>query len=312
VPIIDPTSVEVLPYDFRRPPWLSREKRAVLRGVHDRIAAELERVITAAIRPEVAVTVADASQVAFSDWKRELRTPVTAFVAPLGAGEGGESVLLLEPALAYRLVDRMLGGSGVVAGRTAALTELEQAILRDLAARIIHAIRDGYSEIAEFKPGEPRHESIAESLDIAARHERLVTIDVNVSVGEDGGTMSFVLPALRLARFAQDRLEEPAALPTPPGQARIAIQKVLLGARVDVGARLTSLRLTARDSARLAAGQILASPHVFAGTVEIDFNGKAAFFGAIGTNEERVALRLLGPAGISTSPPRLLRRMDDK
>jgi flagellar motor switch protein FliM len=312
VPIVDPTSVEVLPYDFRRPPWLSKEKRAVLRGVHDRIAAELERIVAAAVRPDVAVVVSDASQVAFSDWKRELTTPVAAFVTPLSAGEGGESALIIEPALAYRIVDRMLGGTGAVAGRTAALTELEQVILGDLASRIVHAIRDGYRDLAEFSPGESRFESIAESLDIVARHERLVTFDVKVTIGEDSGTMSFTLPAARLARFAQDRLEEPDALPTPPGMARGAIEKVLLTARVDVGARLTSLRLTARDGARLAPGQIFAAPHVFAGTVEIDFNGKPAFHGAIGTNEERVALRLLGPAGISTSPPRLLRRMDDK
>lgn len=282
----------------------------MLDGLHERLASELERLLTAAVRPTVTVEIGEVAQVAFSDWRTGLGTPITAFIAPLAPGEGGEAVLLFEPALACRLVDRMLGGAGAIADRPAVLTQLEQAILGRLVTRMLAVIRECYRDVATFTPAAVRHEAIAESLAMVDRHERILTVEIAVTIGDDRGLITFALPATRIAQFAQGRVGEPNALPQPAAHVRTAIERVLLGARVPVSARLTALRLTARESARLAVGQVYAAPHIFAGTVEIDFNGKPAFFGALGKNEERVALRLLERAGGAASPPRLLRRMD--
>ncbi len=311
MPIVDPSSELIQPYDFRRPPWISRQRRAVLDGVHERLTAELERLVTQAVRPEVSVEIGDSLQVAFSDWRSGISTPITAFVAPLGPEQGGEVALLFEPTLACRLVDRMLGGSGDVTNRPAALTAVEQAVLGKLADRLLGATSDAYREVAVFTPGQSRYESIAESLAIVEPHERLLVVEMAIVVGTDRGVVTLVLPASRIARFAAGKSGEIDPLPQPAAEVRASIARVLLGARVPVRARLTSLRLTARESARLSVGQVYAAPHIFAGTVEIDFNGKPAFFGALGKNEERVALRLLERADSAASPPRLLRRMDN-
>lgn len=311
MPVVNPALVEVQPYDFRRPPWISRDRRAVLDGVHERITSELERVVGAAVRPAVSVALGDVSQLAFSEWRRPLVTPITAFVAPLAAGEGGEALVLFEPALGCRIADRMLGGSGGnLDDRTPTLTELEQAIVGRLAGGVLQTVRAGYVDVAPFTPGAVRHEAIVESLAIVDRHERVLVLEFSVTIDEVAGAMTVVLPATRIARFAHGRSgdgEVPTATPTAT---RAAIERVLRSARVPVRARLSSLRLTARESARLEVGQVFAAPHIFAGTVEIDFDGKPAFIGALGKNEERVALRLLERAGGAITPSRLLRRMD--
>src|SRR5690606_25543502 len=106
------SSEDIQPYDFRRPPWISRERRAVLEGVHTKLTPALDRLLTAALRRPVRVMVHDAAQVSFGDWRRNQVTPVVAYLIPLASGEGGNALVRLAVGLAHQLLDALLGGSG--------------------------------------------------------------------------------------------------------------------------------------------------------------------------------------------------------
>ncbi|HPF62202.1 MAG TPA: hypothetical protein PLI93_09110, partial [Gemmatimonadales bacterium] len=70
MPLVAEGTAEVVPYDFRRPRWIGRDRRAILDGVHQRMLPGLERVLTRIVRVPAEVTLRDAAQVAFGDWRR--------------------------------------------------------------------------------------------------------------------------------------------------------------------------------------------------------------------------------------------------
>ena len=308
--LIDTATAAVTPYDFRRPPWISRERRAILDGVLLRMTGELESVIAAMVRPTVTVAVADVAQVTLGDWRSSLSSPVAAYLADL-AGRNDQLMLLFEPALAGALVHRMLGGTAAGVDAGLPLTTVEQAILGRLASAVVSKIRDCHTEVAPFSPGALRFEEIVESLQPVGSHDRVLLLQLEIGLEAPVGKLTLALPAGCIEAFAAGPVRA-AAPALPPGQLRAAIAAILLQARIPVQARLSDLRLTARDSARLRAGQVFTSAQVFGGNVEIDFGDGPRFTGSLGRHEDRIALRVMEPATSAGRRPRLLSKVENR
>ncbi|HRP07975.1 MAG TPA: FliM/FliN family flagellar motor switch protein [Gemmatimonadales bacterium] len=308
--LIDSSAVEVVPYDFRRPPWISRERRAVLDGVHTRMTGELESVISSMVRPPVTVAVADVAQVTFGDWRAALRTPVAAYLAEL-AGRNQQLLLLFDPILASGLVHRMLGGGAPEGDAGSQLSAVEQAVLGRLATALVSKLRECHAEVAPFSPGTLRFEEIVESLEPVGSHERILLLELEIGFDAPVGRLTMALPAGCIDAFAAGPVRA-AAPALPPGQLRAAIAASLMQARIPVQARLSDLRITARDSARLRSGQVFTSAQVFGGNVEIDFGHGPRFTGSLGRHEDRIALRVMEPATSTGRRPRLLSKVESR
>lgn len=307
--IVDPATTSVETFDFRRPPWLSRERRAVLDGAHTLITPGIERVLTSALRTPVTVTIDDTVQLAFGDFRRDLSSPVVAYVVSLGPDKGGDAVVQLAPEFGLRLIDILLGGTGDIGERTAAPTPLEQQVLGQMLASWVSALQDGYAELAPFTAGPLRFEAVAESLETVPRHERVWLIRCGVVAGELTGDICLALPAARVEGFARGT----AAGTTESGSIapealRQLLEEHLRAASIPVAVRLTGFRLTARDGAALEAGQVLESNHAFHGTVELHVNGRPRFLGALGRQQGHVGLRILDRLQGTVISPRPLRR----
>lgn len=304
-------TIEVEPFDFRRPPWISRERRAVLDGAHELMVPGLERLLSAALGGATTVEIVAATQLGFGEWRRALTSPVVTYVVPLASDQGGDGLLHLEAPLAFGLVDRLLGGGGECADRSTPLTPLEQAVLADMLARYIAQWQAGYRELAPFTPGALRFESVAESLAIVARHERVFVVDAEITCDRVAGRMSWLLPASRIEGFVQGTAGITPPPPPTAEQLHAALERELRAAAVPIAVRLTGLRLTARDGAALRVGQVLASNHTFQGDVELHVNGRPRFRGALGRQQGHVGLRILERLEGAAPPSRLLRRTSD-
>lgn len=310
MPLIDTATVTVTPYDFRRPPWISRERRAVLDGVHSRMAVELESVIAALVRPGVSVAVADVAQVTFGVWRTSLSTPATAFLSDL-AGTEQQLLLLFDPVLATCLVHRMMGGSAADSSAGHPLTDIEQGVLGRLASSIVAKCRECHADVAPFSPGPLRFERIVESMAPVGPHDRVLLLELEIGLEEPVGRMTLVLPAECIEAFAAGPARVTTAQP-PARELRSAIAATLLQARIPVHARLSDLRITARDSARLRPGQVFTSAQVFGGNVEIDLGHGPLFVGSLGKHENRIALRVMEPAASQGRRPRVLNKVESR
>lgn len=306
--IVDLATTTVETFDFRRPPWLARDRRAVLDGAHALIRPGIERVLTSALRAPVTVTIDDAVQLVFGDFRRELSSPVVTYIVPLGPNQGGDGLVHLDPGFALALIDVLLGGSGEIGARTIPPTQLEQQVLGQMLTGWLAALQDGYADIAPFSAGPLRFEAVAESLETVPRHERVWMIRCGIVAGELTGDLCLLLPAARIDGFARGTAGKAASPPMPAAEVLRLLEQHLRAASIPVAVRLTGFRLTARDGASLAAGQVLESNHAFQGKVELHVNGRPRFLGALGRQQDHVGLRILDRLEGTAIPHRPLRR----
>jgi len=299
---------EALPYDFRRPPWIGRERRAVLDGIHTRLLPALGQVITNHIRQTVTLTLREAVMVTFGEVRSALATPCVSFIVPL-QDHAAAGLVVIDPTLAMSLVDRLFGGQGDPGDRPATLTPLEQSVLGQLVQGFLAALRNGYKEVASFAPGAVRFEEIVERIEVVDRHDRVYLLALDLQAGGTAGALSIILPAPLLAEFVQGA-QGPAATASaePP---RVLVEAHLRSAQVPVVVRLPGFRISARDGAALAPGQVFETNHSFHGNVELHVNGRRLFVGALGRQQGHVGLRVLAPVDPTTpTPSRVMRRTE--
>src|SRR5207245_510529 len=118
----------VSPYNFRRPDRISKDQMRSLQLMHERFARNATTSLAAYLRTITELTMLSVEQFSYAEFLMSLPDP-TAFYAvgmpPLeevGAFE-------MSPAVAFTIVDRMLGGSGQTATPDRALTEIEHNVI---------------------------------------------------------------------------------------------------------------------------------------------------------------------------------------
>jgi flagellar motor switch protein FliM len=307
------TSETVVPCDFRRPAWISAERRTVLDGVHARLAPAMAHALATLLRMPVDVAIAEAGQRTFADWRSEQPRPCAAFVCALEDGGPPEAAWMFPASLARRLVDRQLGGRGAAVTDPAPLTTLEQAVLDVVVRELWRVLATGYRDVARLAPGAGRFEDTPASLRFQEDYDRAYVLTLSVQLDTKGGgepePLVACLPARRLEAFLRGMpVDAPAEVAAPGPPPRALIDAHLRAARVPVVACLPGFQLAARDGAALAVGDLLETTQAFEGAVELHALGHRLFLATLGRQQSHVGLRLHEPLRTPPAPPRLLRR----
>src|SRR5580765_3999421 len=118
----DPASGSVITYNFRRPDRVSKEQIRSLHFMHDRFARNVAQSLSAYLRTVTDISIVSVEQFAYAEFVMSLPDPTAYYAISLQPFEG-LAALELTPAVAFTMIDRMLGGNGLAAGLTRALTE---------------------------------------------------------------------------------------------------------------------------------------------------------------------------------------------
>ena len=90
-----PESVAAAPYDFIRPPRISKERLSLLEAIYARFAMSLHAFLSGRLRSPIDVTLSSMEPVTFSEFVLSLESPCAAFVFEIGdrlRGQGGAVV----------------------------------------------------------------------------------------------------------------------------------------------------------------------------------------------------------------------------
>jgi flagellar motor switch protein FliM len=287
----------VVPYNFVRPPRVSRERRSALDAVHSRFALALQVMFSSRLRTSIDVTVSGIEQVLFSEFLLSLGSPCSAFVFRTSGQDDVRGVLDLGPEMAYCLIDRMFGGPGDPENIERALTPLEQTVVRSIAERMLGLLREAWQEHLPLTAEITSFESDPEALRIANQEDHVLVAHFEVRMGTFTGPLTIVLPMKTLESFLQDRsavrFQSKNARRDPAS--RPLLESCLQHARVTVSARLPALSLSTRDVAHLAEGQVLHTGSTSDTHVEVHVNGRLRFTGSLGQVRKRIGVRVSQP-----------------
>lgn len=285
--------VEVVPYNFLRPPRISKERRVILEAIYTRFAGSLQGMLSTRLREPTDVSCS-VEQATYAEFLLSLATPCAAYTFTLGPTLSGQGVLDFSIDVGFHTIDRLFGGTGegVPPGRP--LTALERTVLKGMAERILLLLQEVWADHIAFDPEVVGFESAPETIQVANQEENVLVANVEVRVASFSGLMICCLPLAALESFLGEKNSATLRF-TPRGvlpQQQAALADRIRGARVDVAARFPVFRLRARDVAALRVGQVLQTGHSIDVPIEISVNSQRRFVGELGQSRRAVGVRI--------------------
>jgi flagellar motor switch protein FliM len=186
-------SETVAAYDFRRPDRVSREQMRSLHFLHDRFARNVSTSLSAYLRAVTEVGIVSVEQFTYSEFLMSLPDPTACYSLSLVPMEG-TGALELNPAVAFAMIDRMLGGSGQRVSTTRALTEIEQNVVDGVVMLVLENLSDTWATIVPVHFKVKARETRPQMLQVAAPNEAMILLVFDIRIGGSRGMLNLCIP----------------------------------------------------------------------------------------------------------------------
>ena len=298
-------TAEVVPYNFLRPPRISKDRRVQLESVSSRLALAIQSMLSSRLRQPMDVSCT-VEQATFSEYVLSLTNPCAAFVFSLGDTDRGHAVVDLGTDLAFHIVDRLFGGQGESIAMDRGLTALERNVARGVIDKILVAFREAWSDHIAFQLEIVSFESTPDMLQIASQEDNVLVANFEVRTKNFSALMAMCVPLIGLEDFLGEKTTSRAPtkqLMSPPQRA--AVEASVRGAQVDLVARFPTIRLSAREVSQLKIGQVIQTTQPVDGPIELQVNGARRFIGQLGQYRRQLGLKVTDVvAGDTANAPR--------
>jgi flagellar motor switch protein FliM len=295
VPLAPVASEDVIPYNFSRPPRVSKDRRANLESIYTRFALSLQALLASLLRAPLDVVVGSVEQAMFSEYILSLGTPCASFVFDMGDRMGTQGTIDLSTDFAFHLVDRLFGGPGDPQALQRPLTLLEQAVVRNVTERTLGLLREAWQDNLAITPRIVGFESNPEMLQITSGEDNVLVTNLEIRSVAFNGFIALCLPMAALETFLQEKgVTRPHVRQTEleATTSRALAQGNLKHAHVDVVARFPAVWLTARQLSELVPGKVLHTGQATGAAIEIQVNERLRFLGSLGQVRQQLGLRV--------------------
>ena len=278
-------------YNFRRPDRISKEQLRSLHFLHDRYALNLSSSLSAFLRAVTEVTIVSVEQFAYSEFLMSLPDP-TAFYSFVMPPIEGVAALEINPAIAFTMVDRMLGGTGTTPAPNRALTEIEQNVLDAVVKLLLEHLTETWRPIAELQFRLQDRETRPQMLRVTGPNEVVILLAFEMRVAEARGMINLCFQASAMEsvedRFAQG-WQRARRQPTAAEQAHLAANLGRIPLKVST---LLETRLAARELLALKPGDVLSLGHAASSPVDVRVGQVRRFAGRLTTTDGGAAVRV--------------------
>jgi len=251
-----PPVADVRRYNFRRPDRISKEQIHALHFLHERFARNVSQSLAAYLRAMTELTLVSVEQFGYSEFLSSLADP-TAFYAISMAPYDELAGLEINPAVAFAMVERMLGGEGTGATPDRALTDIEQNVVDSVVKILLDSLSLTWKPVVGVTFGIRARETRPQMLQVAAANDTVVMLAFDMRIGETQGMFNLCLPAGIVEQTdshfagALDRHRR-----EPNGRERVWLHENLARVPMTVSAVLET-RCTTRDVIELRSGDVL-------------------------------------------------------
>ena len=297
-------ATEPVRYDFLRPSRVSKEHVRALAVVHEEFAKIAAASLSGMVRTIVDVELESVEQAAYGEYVTAMGSPTCAFVFNMEPLKGG-AVLELNPAMAFVMMDRLLGGQGLNVPETRDFTEIERAVIERVALRLTGELQQAWQPVRAFTVRLLNLETNPQFIQITSPHEVILVASFRLRIGEQTGALTLGYPYLLLepvlGSLGGQRWMTTAAAPKPA--ARTFVMREIAASPLTLRAFLGQAHLTVRELLNLQTGQLVAVDADPKHPVRVEVNGVPKFVGRPGTHHAHLAVELSG---------RLVERSEDR
>lgn len=281
----DDPSRRAQPYDFRRPDRIAKDQLRAIHLLHDNFARSLASSLSAYLRAYVMVNLISVEQLSFLEFSQCLPAPTC--IVSLGMRPfDGSAVLEMNPSMVFPLLEMLLGGSGKTAFKTnREITEIEQSILDGLFRIILHDLKEAWSPISNINFAIETHETEPQLLQILAPNEAVVTVGMEIRIGEVAGMMNLGIPSI-IIKMLRQKFDQQWSVRKSESteEERVRMLKLIKPSILKFDSRLQGPTLTVEQMLELGDGDVLAFDYPVDKPVDLLINGSLKFQGRVLTN----------------------------
>lgn len=296
---IDWESVEVRPYDFKRPERVSKDQMRALETLHEGFARNFGAALSGFLRTIVEIKVSTCDQMTYSEFIASLPNP-TSFNLLSAEPLEGKICLEISPLIIYPIIDRLLGGNSqelFIPQR--ALTVIEMRLIQKIISRAIEALKEAWSSVTEVDFQLTESESNPHLVQIVPPNEVVIVVGLEIKMSTRAGTANLCIP-YNVIEPVMEHLASQNWF--RQGQVRGSedyakrIQSRLSRATVEVAGVLAQTTITLRDLLDLSEGDVLEMDAPADRPMTLFVEGGRKFHAHLGQFKGARAMKVVGPA----------------
>ncbi|MBE0539895.1 MAG: flagellar motor switch protein FliM [Verrucomicrobia bacterium] len=287
--------IEARLYEVAQGPVFSAHEMRRLEADYEELLQRLTGRLSLYFRSECELELESLKTSTFRQWVsgRLQPTHLTLFKVEPWRGIG---VLEISPALGLAMTDRLMGGSGQAATVSRELSEIETALLDQVAQFVTEAWCAQWQRWQELTPALLGHESDARYLQTSPPDSTMLVAAIHARLGDCRGQIQLALPLATIEVLIQKLRAE--LKPAVGDDTNAATPRALRwNAALDdmtmaLTADLPGLPLTARSIPQLKVGDTLELPANATNQVHLRLGGLTRFIGRLGTRDDHWAVEL--------------------
>ena len=134
-------------YDFRRPDKFSKEQWTTLQVMNETFARLASAAFSSRLRSLVQIRLSSIDQGLYEEWQTQVPAQTVCYVLSMQP-LAGNIVVEFNHDVAIEVIDRLLGGTGLLLDREREFGEIEMVLLRSFAATIGTTLNEMWSAVA--------------------------------------------------------------------------------------------------------------------------------------------------------------------
>jgi flagellar motor switch protein FliM len=173
------------------------------------------------------------------------------------------------------------------------ITEIEQSLLDGLFRIILRDLREAWKGITNIDFSIESLETEPQFLQILAPSEAVVTIAVEIRIGDSVGMMNIAMPSIIIKMMRQKfDMQWSVRKTESTDQEQARILDLIGESGMQLEARLEGPTIRMEDLIRLERGDILSFDYPLRRQLECDINGKRKFTGRMVSSGEKLAFEV--------------------
>lgn len=283
---------DIRSHDFRQSGFLAPSELRRIRQRHEQFVRSLAARLAIFLRLEFSLQLSKIQIAGYQNFIENLPTPthITLFKTDPLKGVG---LLIIPPKLGLTLVDRLLGGAGQTTEEARDLSEIEIALIDQVASLVISEWCNHWPEMRGLHPSLLGHENNSRYLQTATPDAAMLVLTLTGGIGEQAEPLQLVFPYATvepLVRLLSPSLPGTEAVPVPATKPRWNAE--FDDVRVPIVAEWHGLKMSAGEMSKLKVGDLLALDPACAAQVHLRLGDVPKFIGRPGTSEGKWAVQL--------------------
>lgn len=288
------TQKKVKSYNFKRALRFSKDHIRSLTRIHENFARYLTTYFSAQLRTFVQISVIQVEQLPYDEFIRSIPKMTILNIFEAEPFEG-RMVLEVHPNVAFAMLDRLLGGTGVSPSKINALTEIENVVMERIFSRALESLQEAWKTVMDISPRLEGMETNPQFMQIVSPNETIALIPLSVKIGDTTGMINLCIPHVVLEPFmhrlsvhhwfvSQKKTRAPEEIEI--------LQSRVNKAKLPIVAELGTSQITVKEFLNLAVGDVIALNKPVQEGLQIKVGDKLKFIGSPGAVKGRLAVQI--------------------